>query len=441
MSGTSMAAPNVAGVAALGVQAHPEWTGQEVAAALVSTSDPRDIAGYRLTRGGGLVDTAALVNGQVFAYGDTVAAGDGTYRESVLSFGFAELGADFKATKTVTVVNKGTSERTFNVSYEATQQSLRGSVSFDKTSVTVPAGGTADVKATLSVKATDIPPTLSTRTQHGFFEVSGNVVLTSGDDRLTVGSLLVPRQKTNVSASLNKGNLNPRAGGTTVTITNRGGVTAGDADTFTWGHQDAKDQTVPGGFDLQAAGVQAYVDGDEATLVFAVSTHDRWSNAASVEFDVVIDKDRDGTPDLAVFSYDSGAIQTGDPDGLAEVFIYDYATKKLSSAGYLSVSPTDSSTILIPVDTADLGITGAFNYTVESYFGDADVDWFDNWATYNPFAKAITDADYTQVGPNGTASLQVVVNKAAYDATKPLGLMVVSYDNAAGKEVSLLRGK
>ncbi|MBO8810238.1 S8 family serine peptidase, partial [Staphylococcus aureus] len=70
ISGTSMAAPHVAGVAALARQAHKGWDSNQISAALVSTADPANVAGYRLTLGGGLVDTKQVVNTTVFAIGD-----------------------------------------------------------------------------------------------------------------------------------------------------------------------------------------------------------------------------------------------------------------------------------------------------------------------------------------------------------------------------------
>src|SRR2546421_3216052 len=43
-SGTSMAAPHVAGSAALAIQAHPAWDAADVAAAIVNTADATQLA-------------------------------------------------------------------------------------------------------------------------------------------------------------------------------------------------------------------------------------------------------------------------------------------------------------------------------------------------------------------------------------------------------------
>ena len=437
LSGTSMAAPHVAGVAALGVQAHPEWSGQDVSAALVSTADPAEVAGYRLTLGGGLVDPAGLVNAETFAYGDS-AKGKGAFRESTLSFGFAELARDFTATRTVTVVNRSASARTYTVGYEKTAESLPAKVTFDRKSVVVPARGTATVRVTLSVKATDVPASVGA-TQANLAEVSGNVVLTSSADTLRVGALLVPRPSTKVSATVS-GSLNGPKTQTTLAVSNMGAVTAGDADVYTWGLEDRKDQRIGGGFDLQAAGVQSFDLGTDDLLVFAVSTHDRYSNAASIEFDIPIDTDGDGIDDVVLFSYDAGAILTGDHNGANWVFIYDLETGAISLSGFAAVSPTNSSTVLLPVLASDLGVAGAFSYTVVSFYGDA-FDQFAGRAIYNPEAKALSDGLYAAVAAGAKISLPVTKDLTAFAAQKPLGFMVVSYDNPAGKEASLIRVK
>ncbi|MFI8008143.1 S8 family serine peptidase [Streptomyces sp. NPDC086010] len=66
-SGTSMATPHVAGAAALLLQRHPEWTGQQVKDALISTS--HTVPGTKVTeQGGGRIDLAAAA-GPVTATG------------------------------------------------------------------------------------------------------------------------------------------------------------------------------------------------------------------------------------------------------------------------------------------------------------------------------------------------------------------------------------
>ncbi|MBZ9644511.1 S8 family serine peptidase [Streptomyces sp. PSKA30] len=88
-SGTSMAAPHVAGVAALLAQRHPDWGPERLKDALVSTS--RTVVGQKVTeQGGGRVDVAAAVLGPLTATGTvalgTYETGDGSTRSTKVRY-------------------------------------------------------------------------------------------------------------------------------------------------------------------------------------------------------------------------------------------------------------------------------------------------------------------------------------------------------------------
>lgn len=462
LSGTSMAAPHVAGVAALAVQAHPTWRASQIASAVVGTSDPDKLmdGANSITLGGaGLVDPAQVVGTKTFVTGDKYVDRTGVVWEDSLSFGFAESNSNFVKTKSITITNTGNTPVIYTLSNEKDGNSRPATIRFSSNRVVVPARGSVSVKVTLSAQASAIGSSIANPDdQFNFYEVSGEVLLSANDgSKLRVPYLLVPRASTKLTASIGWGsgghlNLAKASSSTSINVklANPGGALTAAADFYTLGLTDKADVKRGwggSGYDLRAAGVQSFdYDADNKLVVFGVNNYTRWSNAATDEFDVLVDVDGDKTPDFVVFTYDSGYVRTGDYNGTTEVFISNLATGALSASGFLASAPTDSSTILLPVLSGDLGLKadgathGAFSYTVQSFsLEDADAsDAFTGSATYNPWAKAIEDGDYQTVKPNRTLTVPVVVNPRNWLAQKPLGVMVVSYDNRSGADEAQL---
>src|SRR5216117_3274592 len=114
LSGTSMASPHVAGVAALTRQAHPTWRVADIKAAIVNTGRPSGVAGYSTSLGGtGLVQPASSTATQV------VARTEGQRFGASLNFGFAEFSDRFRRTKDISLRNHGSSDAIFNVAQAA----------------------------------------------------------------------------------------------------------------------------------------------------------------------------------------------------------------------------------------------------------------------------------------------------------------------------------
>lgn len=448
LSGTSMAAPHVAGVAALTVQSHPTWSAQQVSSAVVSTADPEKVAGQSLTLGGvGLVDTAQAVATQVTATGDAFRTESGWAREAALSFGVQESWLGFGGIKTITIENNGPKTVTYKVSTSPSAASLAGAkISVSTKSVSVRPGGKARVLVTAIAPASAVPTSIAGTDQYSFYEISGDVVLTAADSTLRVPYLLVPRSNSTVAAASSAPwfSNDKKIKNTTksVKLTNLLGALDADADFYQWGLSDKKDASTTladTGYDLRAAGVQALPNGDDSLLVFAVNTHKRWSNAASNEFDVLLDLNRDGSPEFVLFAVDSGLVRSGSPDGVSEVFLQEVATGATYLTGYLAQAPTDSSTILLPMDASLLGITGAFDYSVQSFaITHSGTDSFDGWASFNPAAPAVTNGQYQAVPKRKSATIKVGIDAAAFADQSPLGSMVVVYDNKSGADEAIL---
>jgi hypothetical protein len=450
-SGTSMAAPHVAGVAALGVQAHPTWSAQDVGAAISNSADPAAVTGYKMSRAGtGLVDAAETVANTVVAYGDRVTAESGvTIRDVSLSYGFAELGRNFQGTRVLTVKNLGSTSMTFTLGSEASPQSVPASVSFSSSSVTVPAGGQAKINVNLSVPAASAGSSVTGSGQHSFFEASGSVTLTSGGTVLRVPYFLVPRPLSQINATSNPAP-GPSVPLVKVNVSNSGAMIAGSADFYNWGIEDPDDLNEAAlggsGYDVRSVGVQSFdFGGGEQLLVFAVNAHSRWSNGAVNEFDVDVDTNGDGVPDYVIVAVDSGAVRTGTFNGLVEVFFVDLATGDLFASGFLAFSPTDSSTMLLPILASDLGLSetdGLFSYGITSFsLEGAGVDVAANRAEYNPWDPAFPTGQFVVLAPGQSTQVQIPIDGANYQAQRTLGIMVVAIDNASGaKEAVLIRG-
>lgn len=441
MSGTSMAAPMTAGVAALGVQAHPEWTAYEVTGAIVSSADRDNVGDYALTiTGNGLVDAMQTVTTDTVAFGDKLET-DGW--ESTLNFGFVEAAKKINATKKVTVVNKGTTAQTYSVSTVASPDSVPADVTVSPSRITVKPGATASVTVKIHAEASDVP-TSPDGDQWSLHEIAGQVRLTADSGELNVPYLMVPRSL--AQGVVNGPKLDPaKRATTTVTLNNQGGAMPAAMDFYTWGLADGQDVDYDAmggqGYDLRAAGVQSFPDDD--LMVFAVNNWDRWSNAASLEHDVLIDLDRDGEADKAVFALDYGLVTSGVADGMNAVFFMDLHTGALG-VDYLAVSPTDSSTLLMPVSMSALGITPgtSFDYEVASYdLAGNGFDVMDGTATYDPWNTPFdTDGHYAEVAPGASQKLEITADMDAWRDQNPLGQMIVVLDNAAGADEALLLG-
>lgn len=144
LNGTSMATPHVAGAAAILAQKYPEWSGQQIKEALMNTTKKLD--GYQPYHvGTGRVDIPAALETQVRA-------------TSSISFGFFQWPHDNATPVQKTVTYTNDSEEAITLELEATFTNAEGKaapsgmLTLSENTITIPAGGTADVNATLESK-------------------------------------------------------------------------------------------------------------------------------------------------------------------------------------------------------------------------------------------------------------------------------------------------
>ncbi|GDY32623.1 peptidase S8 [Gandjariella thermophila] len=196
ISGTSMATPHTAGIAALVRQAHPDWTPEEVKAAVMNTADADVHDGGHLDApqrvGAGRIDARAALDNQVLAMN-----ADDPGAVSV-SFGAVEAGGPVTLTKTVKVVNKGVTPVEMGAAYQPVTEIPGVRYELSTTTLRLAPRGVARFAVTLRIDdpaalRKTVDPTVAT-TQLGvarqfLADASGRITLTpkSGFDAASAG--------------------------------------------------------------------------------------------------------------------------------------------------------------------------------------------------------------------------------------------------------------
>ena len=456
-SGTSMATPHTAGMAALVKQAHPDWKAEYLKAAIVSTAMPSLVSGYDSRGAGtGVIQAQKATKTQVVALGDP-----GT---SALSFGFKELDTNYSQSKNVKLTNLGNSPATFTVS-SGSKAGSPHSVALGRSSVTVPAHESINVKVSLSVPAA----TAGDSYFSPFHDVQGVVTFTpvTGQNNgvaLRVPYYLVPNAISHANVKLDTGQLTD-SGTATATVTNSRGATTGVVDWFAWGLANSADKNFEstgnsdttaelGSAGLRAAGVQTYPTeaapsgGGTGWLQFAIGTTARWSNPSQNEFDILLDVTGDGIPDYAVIVADLGLLTANSFNGSTVVAVFPVKVVNGSvvpdgpmSIRYGAGANTDGSSLEAAVDFSQLCRTGraclspnvGITYSIESFgLTNGTFDSFTGSASFNAFTPVFTTSggsNTVTVPVNGTATDRITYNATQAEKTPALGVMVVSQNN------------
>jgi len=443
-SGTSMATPHVAGVAALAVQAHPGWDEQERSAAVVETADPSVLTDYTPS-----IEGAGGVQAVGAAYTQAVVLADTKGGAHAVSFGFDEFLGRYESERRLLVVNNGNRPIVFNVSATPTS-AVQHSVRISDLSVFVPAHGRTPLRVSLSFPAASVGGVHDAFGNDVFDEVSGYLTFTPADPGMNGGVTLhvpyylVPRARSNVLAFLTRW-LSAKHPEGQVQLTNVLGGVTGYADFFQWGLSGP-----PQGmeyYDTRAVGVESFPGADPANpqgdpeLVFAINTYQRFSSPEVGEFDVLIDVNGDGKPDYDLVGIDYGFLTTGTFSGQYASVVYNLNTQKVTAA-YLADAPTDGSTVLLPAFAQDLGLTTAspaitYTETTTNLF-NGSTETLPGSASFNAFAPAISSGFYVTLPPNTHASVPVAIDPAQWQKTPAKGVMVVVEDNRSGAQQAVL---
>jgi minor extracellular serine protease Vpr len=429
-SGTSMATPHVAGVAALAVQAHKDWKEPGVRAAVVQTASPTALPDYApRIEGAGLVQAVGATGTNVTVHGDE---GD---HLGLMSFGVAELTRNFHEERDLIVRNHEHAPATFSVAATAAG-GVPHTVHLSSSTVSVRGHDENVLHMTLEVPAGTAGATHDASGNVAFEDASGAITLTPESSSnngvsLNLPYYLVTRARSTVDADLRDGK-NP-----SIRLSNRNGVIAGNGDFYAWGLKNPKTGTIAAAFEPRAVGVQTNpISPTDSILVFAVNTYGRFSNPASGEYDIYIDVDGDGVYDFILFSADIGAVEAGSASGQIGTFLLNLKTGA-EFAEFNADAPTDGSTVLMPVFASDLGVSPTnprFTYTMNAFDDTGAGESLTGTASFNAFTPSITNAVFVPVGPNLTVDVPVAINPVEFLKTPALGFMIVTEDNHSGED-------
>jgi uncharacterized repeat protein (TIGR01451 family) len=395
LSGTSMAAPHVAGLMALVRQLHPGWTVEQLKA-LVMNHALHDV--FQYSGGLGLAFGAGRVGaGRVDAVRSTTAelVAFGLDERGLVSVSFdGEVRGVVQRTRTVMVVNHGATDAHLALGLAPSVDAPGVSFSIlGSPAVTVPAGGFATFGVRMSADASQMDfsadPTVAA-TQGGrarlrlseeaayltFTPSAPDRLLNNGAPqmRLPLYAALRPASATEAAGPIQTGGATTGTGSVTLSGTGlcTGTATPGactgtfPADraslvsAFELQGVSAKDPSLAGtdlaSSDLRYAGVQ--YDAATGVFVFAVATWESWATPAEVAFSIVVDGDADGTDDRVLMNIRSGDVFLGATgDYVAGTTISSNFYVNLASPDEIDTGLFGSNVLMVAATPAEIGAT------------------------------------------------------------------------------------
>ena len=434
-SGTSMATPVVAGVAALVKQANPKWTPALIKSALINTA--KSVGNNVLLRsvGAGRVNALNAVKAKV-----TIDAGP----NATMSFGmvYGDAAATLTKSQTFIVKNNGTT----TASYKFAAAAAAG--------FTIPSGvtvkiynGSALVKSTTAIslgagKSKTLTVKLAAtvaaqRNFSAFGESSLNAIITATSSgkpslRLPVFAMFQHVEKFTFSAS---------GGGSPYSIDwgfATGGQDAYQTDgtavtrslyPYIWLARDGRER-IGNGADIKNIGINTNAfpaeNWDvnlEGNFEMVITSWDLMSNPALNEWDIELDTDNNGVADQTIVLADAGLVNTGYADGTLGCFYVDNGNWSGQGAGLLYdfVDNGECSTYMDPVTSVvwfDINQSWLWDaqdgpkFKVTSYNGggwDSDSsggDWLyvDLDQVANGYSKFVTDLSIATGVTGGTVN-------------------------------------
>jgi subtilisin family serine protease len=479
-SGTSFSCPLTAGSAALLLSKNHMLGPLDIKALLMESADV-NVFENAATEPGVLAPLSRMGSGELRAdrsAAATTSVWDASNPLAVsISFGTYRLNTAQSFRKKIVVKNYSSTARTYGITnFYRDAPNVTGVTITAPPSITVPANGAASFTLTLSA----IPASLPIWTLNGgsqgsngellnTVEYAGFLAFSSGAEVVHIPWHILPHKAANVTPASTSVALagNP----TNLALSNATGAVGGLVDAFsltgTGTQFPASVLPAPGSdfavINLQAVGVRLICLNSNTPCAygaqFAVTTFGQRSHPDfPAEFDVLIDVDGDGNPDLDVFNADIGLQTTGTLSGQNGVFVADLAAGTASGPYFFTEADLDSANVIFTVPLSALTTSAGLKLTPSTAF-NFSVLAFDNYFTGN-----LTDAigpmqyelDMPQVYPGsieftvpagGSLPLTIVPNNAAnpflngpYNGNSPsqTGLLLMYTDGKVAREADFI---
>jgi len=460
--GTSGAAPMVSGAAALMVQAYPKRDPVEIKALLMNTAET-NIGINPVGLPGVLAPITRIGGGEVRvdkAIKSTTSAWDAADETGSLSFGFQTISLPGATVfqKVVAVRNYTGKSRTYTITptFRYADDAASGAVKITAPKqVVVPANSMKNFIVTLSVDPSKLPIWGLNGGAFGgdgyrlqSVEFDGYINIADAKDAIHLAWQILPHRSATVSTT--KDTLKLVKGAATTTLVNPNGALDGRVDAFALLGTSAKIPRTqlpkPGDnfaiIDLKAFGARLVdIGGGQYGLQIAINTFGlRAHPAYPAEFDVYVDVNLDGAPDVDIYTAENGGFGA---TGQTLVYVVNINTGA-GGAYFYADADLESGNMILTAPLSVIGITptsqiGLSVYAFDNYFTGSLTDAIEG-AVFTPGIPRYTiGGDAFVVPAHGNASVTVSAVASGETASpSQTGILFLYRDAKVNREADIL---